>query len=157
MTTIKLLGLDYGVKRVGVALSLAEEGPGGYRNTPMVFPRPAILRTTRQEFFERLLDLIEEERPAAIVLGLPLCRGGLDSLTTRQVRNFAASLGRRCTLPIYFMDEALSSSEAESRMRESGLVDLRGSREAGLIDSQAAVGILESFLNLAPETQVRVE
>jgi putative Holliday junction resolvase len=98
--------------------------------------------------------LLEEEKPDAIVLGLPLRRDGSDSLTTRQVRNFAASLRRRYGLPLYFMDETLSSAEAEALLRESGRTDLRAARGQGFVDSQAAVGILESFLDLAPARRV---
>lgn len=145
----KFLCLDYGEKRVGVAVGLAEEG-----GEAMAFPRPALIRTTRQALFERLLALLAEEAPDVLVLGLPVRQDGSESLTTRQVRNFAASLRRRCDLPIYFMDETLSSAEAENRLRESGHTDLHASRASGLIDSQAAVGILESFLNLAPERWV---
>lgn len=154
MTTIKplkYLCLDYGEKRVGVAVGLMEEGGPA----PLAFPRPAILRSTRLAFFERLLELLEEEQPAAVVIGLPVRRDGSESLATRQVRNFAASLRRRCGLPLYFMDETLSSSEAESRLREGGHTGLRASRASGLIDSQAAVGILESFLSLPEERRVR--
>ncbi|MDR1126081.1 MAG: Holliday junction resolvase RuvX, partial [Deltaproteobacteria bacterium] len=109
---VKWLCLDYGEKRVGVAVARVEPAEEGGA-APLAFPRPAILRTTRQALFERLLALLEEEKPGAILLGLPLRRDGSDSLTTRQVRNFAASLRRRCGLPLYFMDETLSSAEAE--------------------------------------------
>ena len=55
------------------------------------------------------------------MLGYPLHTDGSECLTTTQVRNFAASLRRRVTLPIYYMNEVLSSADAESRLAEAGL------------------------------------
>ena len=140
---MKYLCFDYGEKRIGVA---ASDGGGA-----MAFPRPALFRTTRLELFESLSGLLEKERPDALVLGLPKHLDGSDSLTTRQVRNFAASLKRRFDLPIYLMDERLSSAEAESMLRESGQ---KAHNRDGRVDSLAAARILESFLALGPEKRV---
>ena len=140
---MKYLCFDYGEKRIGVAASDA----GGV----MAFPRPAIFRATRRELFESLAGLLEAERPDALVLGLPRHLDGSDSLTSRQARNFAASLKRRFDLPIYFMDERLSSAEAESMLRESGQ---QAHNRDGRVDSLAAARILESFLALEPEERV---
>ena len=110
---MKYLALDYGLKRVGVAVS----DPEGR----MAFPRCTLARDTRDGFFSELLALLERERPDAVVLGLPLHVDGTECLTTRQVRNFAASLKRRMALPLYWIDEALTSRQAESDLREAGL------------------------------------
>lgn len=75
---------------------------------------------TRDAFFAELLAFIEEERPDALVVGLPLDLDGTETLTTRQVRNFMARLARRTPLPIYAMPEALSSMEAELDLRAAG-------------------------------------
>lgn len=112
----------------------------------MAFPRCTIhlpSQTPKAVFFERLLALIAEETPDALVLGLPLLPDGQESLTTRQVRNMAARIQRRVPLPLYLMPELLSSYEAESDLWESGL---RGSAHKAVLDQQAAVRILESFL-----------
>ncbi|MDR2826050.1 MAG: Holliday junction resolvase RuvX [Deltaproteobacteria bacterium] len=139
----KLLCLDYGEKRVGVAVT--DSG------AQMAFPRAALFKTTRRDFFVRLGVLLQKEAPSAIVLGLPLRQDGSDSLTTRQVRNFALSLQRAFALPVYFMDETLSSAEAEMLLRES---EQKAYMRDGRVDSLAAVKILESFLNLAPEKRL---
>ena len=138
--TMKYLGIDYGVKRTGIAAT-----DGGGR---MAFPRRTIVMSTRDAFFAELLALIEEEAPAAIVVGLPLLYDGGETMTTRQVRNFVERLKRRTALPVYMIPELLSSYEAESDLREAGL----GGRKLGaVLDQQAAVRILESFLNLPEE------
>ena len=132
---MKYLALDYGLKRVGVAVS----DPEGR----MAFPRCTLARDTRDCFFSELLALLERERPDAVVLGLPLHVDGTECLTTRQVRNFAASLKRRMALPLYWIDEALTSRQAESDLREAGL-SARAIKQ--VVDQQAAVRILETFL-----------
>lgn len=136
---MKCLCFDYGSKRMGVAVS----DPDGR----MAFPRGMITKDTRQKFFERIGSLVTQEKPDALVLGLPLRQDGSDSLTTRQVRNFAASLKRRHELPLYLMNERYSSFEAEELLREAGA---KGNcKEDGRLDSAAAARILESFLNLS--------
>ena len=109
---MKYLAIDYGQKRTGIAVS----DTGG----SMAFPRKTILMRTRAAFFEELLALIEAEATDAIVIGLPINLDGEESLTTRQVRNFSKSLARRTTLPLFWMEEALSSYEAERDLRDAG-------------------------------------
>ncbi len=108
---------------------------------------------TRAAFFAELLGVIEEECPYALVVGLPLLENGQETLITRQVRNFVARLQRRCTLPVYLVPEELSSFEADVDLREAGLSFRE--REA-VVDRQAAVRILESFLSLPEARRVPV-
>ncbi len=117
----------------------------------MAFPRCTIHsppQSPKADFFVKLLACIEEEQPLALVVGLPLYEDGSESLTTRQVRNFVARLQRRCTLPIYLMPEFLSSEEASSDLWES---NLRGKKHKEVLDQQAAVRILQSFLTETEE------
>ena len=112
---MKYLAIDYGQKRTGIAVS----DTGG----SMAFPRKAT---------------------DAIVIGLPINLDGEESLTTRQVRNFSKSLARRTTLPLFWMEEALSSYEAERDLRDAGRSAAQG---RAVLDQQAAVRILQSFLD----------
>jgi len=136
---MRVLGIDYGQVRVGLALT----DPGGR----MAFPRPALTRTTRDGLFEALKALIEAEGVEAVVVGLPLTMDGGDSLTTRQTRNFAESLARRITAPVHLMDERLSSAAADAQLKEAGLCSRK--RKVRL-DSQAAVQILETWIAQNP-------
>ena len=142
---MKYLAVDYGQKRTGIAVSDA----GGQ----MAFPRRTIVMKTRDAFFAELLAFIEEERPDALVVGLPLDRDGTETLTTRQVRNFMARLARRTPLPIYAMPEALSSMEAELDLRAAGRTT---AASRPVLDQQAAVRILQSFLD-QPENQRKLQ
>ncbi|MFQ9491752.1 MAG: Holliday junction resolvase RuvX [Bilophila wadsworthia] len=105
------------------------------QNHPHAYPR---------RLFEELLALIEAEATDAIVIGLPINLDGEESLTTRQVRNFSKSLARRTTLPLFWMEEALSSYEAERDLRDAGRSAAQG---RAVLDQQAAVRILQSFLD----------
>ena len=82
---------------------------------------------------------------------LPLLENGEETLTTRQIRHFTERLKRRVDLPIYFMPELLSSQEAEADLREAGI---RPRDRRAVLDQQAAVRILESFLS-EPEDRRR--
>ncbi len=135
---MKLLCIDYGLTRTGIAVT----DSGGN----MAFPRCTIhapAQSKRSVFLDKLLQQIHAEEPAAIVVGLPLLLDGSDSLTTKQVRNFVGRLRRRTDLPIYLMPEFLSSNEASEDLRQS---NLPSHKHKAVLDQQAAVRILESFL-----------
>ncbi len=135
---MKILGIDFGLKRVGLAISDAEG--------IFAFPLKVIDRTTRDALFDELLAIIEQEKVGEIVLGLPLSLEGEDTLTTRQVRNFAQSLGRRTPLPIHLVDERLSSIAAEEELKEAGRWNRKTKKS---LDSQAATVILRTWLEKA--------
>ncbi len=135
---MRALGIDFGIKRVGLALS----DPTG----TLCSPYKTIDRTSRQALFDELLEIIQKETVEAVVVGLPLSLDGEDTLTTRQARNFAESLGRRTDVPIHLWDERLSSAEAEMELEMAGVF---GSKRKKALDSQAAVIILRSWIENA--------
>ena len=133
---MRILGIDFGLKRVGLALT---DGSGA-----MAFPYRTITRTTRDALFSELLEIIRAEDVEHIVVGLPLMLNGEDSLTTRQARNFTASLTRRTDKPVDMMDERLSSAAAEDDLVRAGMT--KRTRRKEVLDQQAAVRILETWL-----------
>jgi len=135
MPTPRYLAIDFGLKRVGLAICNPD--------SDMVFPLKTIIRTTREAFFAELLKTLQDEQIQAVVLGLPLDLEGNETLITRQVKNFAASLARRIPLPIYLENEALTSFEAESRLDDA---EVFGKKRKKVLDQMAAVAIMESFL-----------
>ena len=125
---------------------LGNPGPGGWA---------AVLKLDGQDYrkeFAGGYKLTTNNRmqagAEAVVMGLPLTLDGEESLTTRQIRNVTERLKRRVPLPFFFMMEALSSAEAWSDLREAGL---KLSKRKAVLDQQAAVRILSSFLSLAPQ------
>lgn len=133
---MRYLGIDFGIKRVGLAVS----SPG----SKMAFPLKTIFRTTRQALFEELVDLISKEKIEGVVLGMPLGLEGEETFTARQVANFRKSLERRIDLPVYTVNEAYTSCEAQAVIQEK---NLKSGRQKKILDQVAAVLILETFLN----------
>ena len=140
---MKYLAVDYGQKRAGIAVSDA----GG----SMAFPRKALAVNGRERFVVDLLQLAQGESAEALVVGLPLRGNGEESETTRQVRNMVRELMAHTDLPVFFVQELLSSWDAEARLREAGF---GGSKAKARLDAAAATAILESFLSLPPEKRL---
>ena len=136
---MRVLAVDFGLKRMGLALS----DPGG----AMAFPYKTVIRTQkggRDALFAELLDIIARESVQLVVVGWPAPAEGRDSATARQAENFAESLARRVGVSVALIDETLSSQEALSVLREAGV---KASRRKAVLDQQAAVLILRSFLD----------
>jgi putative Holliday junction resolvase len=132
---VRVLALDFGLKRIGLALS----DPEGR----MALPYTTLIRKDNSHLLARIQDIVDQEKVECLVVGLPLGLNGEETLSTRQARNFARLLGRAISLPVYLQDETLTSSEASHRLNESGL---RGRRQKRVLDQIAATIILESFL-----------
>ncbi len=138
---MKLLGVDYGTRRLGLALT----DPAG----TLAFPYKIIYVQDREQVLAEILAIIEQEGIEALVVGVPLGPEGPaasraeEPLVARQARNFGERLGRRSGLPVQFVDERLSSYEAEDRLREAGL---HGKALRQALDKHAAAVILETYL-----------
>ena len=138
-----VLALDFGARRIGVAVGTTLTGTGG--------PLPAILvpasHAPGDADFERIAVLAREHGAARIVVGCPYNADGSEGPQTVRARAFAAGLERRSPLPVHRVDERYSSLEAGQRLRErraSGR--LRRRVDAAAVDSAAAVVILERWL-----------
>lgn len=136
---MKLVAVDYGLARTG----LAATDPDGILAYPLETLRLDSY-PNRKAFFDALARRVLAEKPDAVVVGLPLLADGSDSLTTRQIRNAVKKLLHRIPVPIYLMEEYLSSEEAAWDLEEAGL---KRSRRKAVLDQQAAVRILESYMH----------
>ncbi|MGW8265259.1 MAG: Holliday junction resolvase RuvX [Longimicrobiales bacterium] len=136
---MRILGIDFGERRVGVALS----DPTGTLASPL----PTLKRRAgKRPPLAALEGLVEEYGVEALVMGLPLTSQGEDSDWTRTVREVGEALARRTGLPLHFVDERFTSVQAERAVRGVGLP--KGKREQKeRIDAAAAVLILQSWLN----------
>lgn len=132
---MRYLGIDFGIKRIGLAVSKPDSS--------MAFPFKTIFRSTRQAVFDEIIDIISQEQIDEVVLGIPLTSDP-DNLTSRQVRNFKKSLERRIHIPVHVINEAFTSSEGKIILRERGLDH---KKEKEVLDQLAAVLILEAFLS----------
>lgn len=132
---MKILGVDYGTRRVGLAVS--DESQTLARELAVLSPK---------NFFTRLPVLLAENEVKKIVVGLPLNMSGEDTDKTREAREFAERLKTAANLPVEFFDERLSSAMAGS-IADAGQASGRGRAGAKNIDSLAAQIILQSYLN----------
>jgi putative Holliday junction resolvase len=132
---MRYLGIDFGIKRVGLALS----DPGG----KLAFPLRTIVRTTREKLFAELQETIAENQVQTIVLGIPYGLDGESTTSTRQALNFLESLRRRTTRSVFSIDESFSTSEAEDLLQETG----KKTSSRDTVDHHAAAVILQRFLD----------
>jgi putative Holliday junction resolvase len=137
--TGRVLAVDFGERRIGVALS----DPSGTIASPLItLPR----RTGKRPPIAELIRIMDEREVVHVVVGLPLTLAGDDSEWTTTVRAFAATLGERSGRPVTLVDERFSSVIAERAVRGSGLK--KSEREdKSRVDAAAAAVILQSFLN----------
>ncbi len=135
----RVLGVDYGERRIGLAVS----DPSG----TIAQPLPTLARRAgKRPPVQAIADTAAELQAEAIVVGLPLDLEGEDSDWTRETRAFAARLGERAGLPVHLVDERLTSVRAEKAVRSLGL--RRSAREdKARVDAAAAVLILQAFLD----------
>ncbi|MDD5040329.1 MAG: Holliday junction resolvase RuvX [Patescibacteria group bacterium] len=133
---VKILGIDFGERRVGLAVSI--EGSG------MALARETISYSTLPELINRIRKICQEDGIERFVIGFPLERDGSEGAAVKKVRAFAAEIKRHFSLPIEYEDERCTSTLASRAMREGGQHD-RGMR--GRIDQQAAQIILQSYLD----------
>jgi putative holliday junction resolvase len=132
---MKLISIDYGRRRIGLAVS-DETGT-------CVRGLRTIDRKTNPDPLVPLSTLIGSLGPAGLVIGLPLDGDDNETTMSREVRNFAAKLEKSLAIPVYFIDESLTSKQAEGLLRFRKKKERR-SKDA--VDRLAACLILESFL-----------
>jgi len=123
---VKLLALDHGTVRTGVAVSDV--------TATLARPLTVVDRVGTRAGFSALLTVIEEERPGRIVVGLPVSLDGVEHDQARLARAFAERLRAATGVPVELYDERYTTR----------LADRRGGRAAR--DARAAATLLEDYL-----------
>ena len=142
---MRVLGLDIGEKRIGVAVS----DPSGSVATPL-----AVLDARRAlGDGQELARLVADYDVELLVAGLPLSLDGSEGPQALRVRSAAQRLAGLVSLPLEFADERLSSTEARRTMTDAGVTD-RDKR--GSIDMVAAAIFLQTYLDACRETTTGV-
>lgn len=131
----RLIALDHGARRIGVAVADLETG--------MAFARRAIQRRNLDHDLALLRELCTSEGVERVVIGLPLNMDGTEGPQAAAARDFGARLAA-IGLDVIYEDERLSSWEAAERLEASGRRPERGSGE---LDSTAARVILQQYLD----------
>ncbi|MCS7190044.1 MAG: Holliday junction resolvase RuvX [Fimbriimonadales bacterium] len=127
---MRIAALDYGTKRVGVAVAHTEVGialPAG------VLPND----------IEQVVRWLQQEQVQKVIIGAPYLMWGDAGARVREVEAFAEQLRQRLQVPVELVDERLTTVEAERRLREGEYS--RKQREQ-IVDAVAAALILESYL-----------
>jgi len=127
------LGIDYGTKRVGLALS----DPLGLTARPLaVVPRASVV--------DEVVSLVKEQDVVTIVVGLPTGLGGDEGMSASEARKLAHELASATGVDVVLRDERYTSRLAESALLESGM-KRRKRRES--VDKVAAAIILQDYLD----------
>jgi putative Holliday junction resolvase len=133
----RVLGVDVGTVRVGVALS----DPTGTLASPL----ETLRRAKDGSDLDRLAALVVEHEVAEVVVGEPRHMSGASGASAVDANAYSEALaGRIADVPVYMIDERLSTVTAASHLREGG-IDSRKSRP--VIDQAAAVVILQQYLD----------
>lgn len=125
----QVLGFDFGLKRIGVAV--------GQTITCTASPLTIIASRDGKPDWDKITQLFERWQPKAIVVGLPFRLNGEEQALTQPARKFGQRLNGRYQTPVFFMEEQLSSIEAESRRKNIKQP----------MDDHAAQIILENWLD----------
>jgi len=125
---LRVLALDYGAARCGVAVS----DPTGTLATPL----EPVLRPGTKNGLKRLVEIVQELGAELVVVGLPVSLRGGDSAQTREVRQFADRLDARVGVPVQLYDERFTTSLAQQAGGEASL------------DSRAAAILLDEWLRV---------
>jgi len=135
----RILGIDFGERRVGLAIS----DPTATIAQPLP---PVMRRPGKRPPVEAIARIAAEHEATGIVIGLPLTLEGEESEWTRTVRAFGDRLAERTGLPVHYVDERLSSVRAERAVRSLGLRRKERERKER-VDTAAAMLLLQAYLD----------
>ena len=125
------LGIDYGIKRIGLALGNSSEKVA--RSFKIIHQ------------LKELEDIIPAKNIDAFVVGWPLQPDGTEGKTCEQVKLFCHRLKEKFKLPVYLVDERLSSKKSEEYLRDT--LFMRPEKRKNILDAESARVILQEFLN----------
>ncbi|MFN2363307.1 MAG: Holliday junction resolvase RuvX [Halarsenatibacteraceae bacterium] len=132
---MRILAIDYGQKRVGLALS--------DRLGITAQPFKTIINQSREELIDELAEIIKDNDITEVVIGLPLHMNGTEGERAEKSRILAADLEGALNIPVYLQDERLSSAEVEKVMLAG---DLSRKKRRAKRDKLAASIILRTYL-----------
>jgi len=131
----RILGLDVGSRRIGVAVS----DPLGITAQGL----PTLQRKNKRQDFAHLERIIHEFQVREIVVGLPLRMSGEAGIQAGKMQVFADELRQRFGLPVHLWDERLTSVEANRLLRET---EMSIAKRGQAVDQMAAVLILQNWM-----------
>jgi putative Holliday junction resolvase len=137
---VRTLGLDFGERRVGVAIS----DPTG----TIARPLHVLVRASREEDFAAIAAIVAEHDVELVVVGQPLSLDGAEGPQARRVAGYAAALADALPVEVISWDERFTTATADEVLRQTRKEkDRRRARSGGEIDAIAAAVILQSYLD----------
>jgi putative holliday junction resolvase len=131
---MKLIGVDYGRRRIGLAVT--------DENGEFIRSLPTFLRNKNAPYLDAIVEIIRRENPSQIVIGLPLDADDRDTAMSLEIRVFAEKLGHATSLPVHFIDESMTSRRAHDIIRHHKKKHRQNKENT---DRIAACLILEAF------------
>jgi putative Holliday junction resolvase len=128
-----ILALDVGDKRIGIAVARRD----------VRLARPLVTLANDDSFWNELGKLVQEHEVGELVIGLPRGLDGQETGQTKAAQAFASELQTHVSLPVYMIDEAVTSVKAEQELQRRGKPYKKSA-----IDALAATFILEDYLNV---------
>ncbi len=135
---MRILGLDHGTRRVGVAVSDEMH--------LIALPLEYIAPEPFAEFLARLKEILREKEIELILIGLPRNMDGSYGPAALKVQEFAAALKDAVTIPLKLWDERLTTTQAQKFLIQGGM---RREKRKEKVDQTAAAILLQSYLDLA--------
>jgi putative Holliday junction resolvase len=137
---VRILGLDMGERRVGVAIS----DPTG----TVARPLQALVRGSREEDFAAIAALVTEHDVGLVVVGQPLSLDGTQGPQARRVTRYAEALAAHLPVRVVLWDERFTTVAADEILRQDrGKKERQRARATGELDAIAAAVILQSYLD----------
>lgn len=131
-----ILGIDLGKARTGIAIC----DPGEMLASPLC----VLHEHNRERLLEKIGELSQEHRAEQIALGLPKNMDGSEGESAQNAREFGRLLQEKIGLPVAFVDERGTTVTAHGYLNQN---DVRGKKRKAVVDSVAAVIILQNYLD----------
>lgn len=128
------LGLDVGTKRIGCAYAISK--------TSAVIPLKTII--VEKDYIQKIVNLIKEYEIESVVLGSPKHLSGKTSQSNLMVEEFKEKLLSKVEIDVFQVDERFTTKIAREKLQS---INVNAKKAKGILDSLAACGILESYLN----------
>jgi putative Holliday junction resolvase len=138
----RIVGLDVGDKRIGVAVS---DGLGLTAQ-----PAGVIARVGTAKDIDAILALVPAAEIARFVAGLPLEMSGREGMQSKRVRAFCDALATRTGIEVVYQDERMTTVQSERMLIESGM---RREKRRAVVDKLAATLILQAYLDARPSRE----
>ena len=133
---MRILGIDYGSKRIGMAMS----DPSGSLSSPLGV-RHRVSASQDGEFFK---ELVRNHSLAKVIVGLPRHTDGKEGDKAHEARRYGAWLAAELGLPVHFFDERFTTVEAESKLKRTGMKQKARKKRRDMLAAQI---MLQAFLD----------